>query len=120
MSCGVGPVWPARPRYRRYVAMNAPKKRQSDERNSHIPSLALATPVWVAWASCAPSSSPPDGSFTRRPSESSVYLWCHQSSRASTTGISAKLYSGGGDEIDHSSERPSHGSSPAILPRLVL
>ena len=51
------------------------------------------------------------GSRTSRPSASSVYLRCQQSSRASTSGISAKLYSGGGDGIDHSSERPSHGSS---------
>ena len=26
--------------------MNAPKNRQSDDRNSHIASLALVTPVW--------------------------------------------------------------------------
>src|SRR6478752_733815 len=88
------------------------------------PALATATlvvvvPVVVTSAG-SPSSAPPDGSFTKRPSASSVYLWCHQSSRASTTGISAKLYAGGGDGIDHSSERPSHGSFPATLPRLVL
>ena len=35
-------------------------------------------------------------------------------------GTSAKLYSGGGDGIDHSSVRPSHGSSPATAPRLAL
>ena len=35
--------------------MNAPKKRQSDDRNSHIASLALATPVWLACGSWAPS-----------------------------------------------------------------
>ena len=40
------------------------------------------------------------GSFTRRPSSSSVYLRCQNSSRAVTIGISAKLYSGGGDERD--------------------
>src|ERR1043165_4610192 len=50
-------------------------------------------------------------SFTSRPSSSSVYLRCHHSSRCVTTGISAKLYSGGGDEVIHSSVRPSHGSS---------
>ena len=38
--------------------MNAPKNRQSDDRNSHIASLALATPVWVACGSCAASSCP--------------------------------------------------------------
>src|SRR5215468_9372865 len=88
------------------------------------PALATATsvvvvPVVVTSAGSA-SSAPPEGSFTNRPSASSVYLWCHQSSRASTTGISAKLYSGGGDGIDHSSERPSHGSDDAIAPRRVL
>src|SRR5713101_5487597 len=70
-------------------------------------------------ASVSPSA-PPEGSRTRRPSESSMYLRCHQSSRAWTRGISAKLYSGGGDGIDHSSDRPSHGSPPAIGPRLAV
>src|SRR6188768_3334785 len=96
---------------------------------------ATATSVVVAVAADAPtaaptssgtgspvtplSSAPPDGSLTRRPSESSVYLRCHQSSRASTTGTSAKLYAGGGDGIDHSSERASHGSGPATSPRFA-
>ena len=52
-----------------------------------------------------------DGSRTSRPSASSVYLRCQKSSRASTSGISAKLYSGGGDGIDHSSD--------AAVPRVV-
>ena len=30
--------------------MKAPKNRQSEERNSHIASLALGTPVWVLGA----------------------------------------------------------------------
>ena len=42
-------------------------------------------------------------------------LRCQKSSRASTCGISAKLYIGG-DGIVHSSVRPSHGSSPDTCP----
>src|SRR3954447_9069032 len=92
-----------------------------------LPVVATATsdvlvvlPTDAAPEAGSPSSAPPEGSFTRRPSASSVYLRCHQSSRASTTGISAKLYSGGGDGIDHSSDRASHGSFQAITPRLLL
>mmetsp|Transcript_21396 Transcript_21396/g.82958 ORF Transcript_21396/g.82958 Transcript_21396/m.82958 type:complete len:308 (-) Transcript_21396:6616-7539(-) len=33
-----------------------------------------------------------------------------QASRSCTTGVNAKLYSGGGDEVDHSSVRPPQGS----------
>ena len=51
-SAGVGPFWPGRSRYSRNVEMNAPKNRQSDDRNSHMPSFGLMTPVWV---SCAAS-----------------------------------------------------------------
>src|SRR5947208_646356 len=51
---------------------------------------------------------------TARPSSSSVYLRCHSSSRASTSGTSAKLYSGGGDGIVHSRVRASHGSAPTL------
>src|SRR5579862_8571550 len=36
--------------------------------------------------------------------------------RLSTTGILAKLYSGGGELVDHSSVQASHGSSPANFP----
>ena len=61
-----------------------------------------------------PLSDPPAGSFTRRPWSSSVYLRCQKSSRACTCGISAKLYSGTGVGIDHSSVRPSHGSAGAL------
>ena len=60
---------------------------------------------------------PPAGTGTRRPSLSSTYLRCQKSSSACTTGISAKLYSGGGEGIVHSSVRPSHGSAPAVSPR---
>ncbi len=52
-SFGVGPVW-GRPRYRRYAEMNAPKKRQSEARNSHIASLPL---VSMAELPCPPWSS---------------------------------------------------------------
>ena len=40
--------------------------------------------------------------------------------RAWTSGISAKLYSGTGDGIDHSSVRPSHGSALATSPRAAV
>src|SRR5262245_4207637 len=67
---------------------------------------------------CAAAAAPPLGRATSLPSSSSVYLRCQKSSRPSTSGTSAKLYSGGGDEVDHSSVRPSHGSSPATSPCL--
>src|SRR5688500_5920664 len=54
---------------------------------------------------------------TRRPSSSSLYLRCQKSSTECTVGISAKLYSGGGDGIDHSNDRPSHGSAGASTRR---
>jgi hypothetical protein len=34
----------------------------------------------------------------------------YQASLSCTRGVKAKLYSGGGDEVDHSSVRPFHGS----------
>src|SRR5713101_8080668 len=36
--------------------------------------------------------------------------------RLMTVGTSPKLYSGGGDEVSHSSVQASHGSSPACSP----
>ena len=69
--------------------MNAPKKRQSDDRNSHIASLALVTPVWVACGVVAVASWPV------RPGTSSRGLL-------------------GGDLLDrrHQRLRPSPGSRP--------
>src|SRR5208337_3238987 len=40
----------------------------------------------------------------------------HSGRRLRTTGIVAKLYSGGGDAVDHSSVQASHGSLPAAFP----
>src|SRR5208337_488929 len=40
----------------------------------------------------------------------------HSGRRLRTTGIMAKLYSGGGDAVDHSSVQASHGSLPAAFP----
>jgi hypothetical protein len=48
--------------------MNAPKNRQSDDRNSHMASFVLLTPVavsWAAWASWPDSTtSCADGTAT--------------------------------------------------------
>src|SRR6185436_13633491 len=44
----------------------------------------------------------------------------HNGYRDSTSGISAKLYSGGGDGIDHSSVAASHGLSGAMGPLDLL
>src|SRR6266436_5457909 len=49
--------------------MNAPKKRQSDERNSHIASFVLPIPVWVSWATWA--TAPPVGVATTSPAPNS-------------------------------------------------
>ena len=40
----------------------------------------------------------------------------HSGSRDATVGITAKLYGGGGDEVDHSSDDPPHGFAPAGAP----
>src|SRR6516162_6303542 len=40
----------------------------------------------------------------------------HNGRRLWTVGITAKLYSGGGDVVDHSSVHASHGSTPAGRP----
>src|SRR5260370_4855636 len=81
--------------------------------------------MWMWWVGAASAagrvtagvSEQPDGSATSMPASSSVYFVYQKSSRDWMSGISAKLYSGGGDEIDHSMVRPSHGSLPASAPR---
>src|SRR5215468_8871779 len=47
-------------------------------------------------------------------------FWIQKSSRACTTGTTAKLYTGGGDGMVHSSVRPSHGSAGAGAPERVV
>src|SRR5437773_2212636 len=47
-------------------------------------------------------------------SGSSGCLISHSGRRLMTTGIRAKLYSGGGELVDHSSVHASQGSLPAI------
>src|SRR5205807_1080774 len=49
-------------------------------------------------------------------SGSSGCLISHSGRRLRTTGRAAKLYSGGGDAVDHSSVQASHGSLPARGP----
>src|SRR2546423_7466757 len=63
----------------------------------------------------AGSSDAPAGTGSTRPRWSSAYLRCQKSSREWTTGTSSKLYSGGGEEVVHSSVRASHGSAGASL-----
>src|SRR6266508_160603 len=43
----------------------------------------------------------------------SPYFCTQNSSRSCTTGTTAKLYTGGGEGMVHSSVRPSHGSAGA-------
>src|SRR6266852_4753877 len=50
-------------------------------------------------------------------SGSSGCLRSHSGRRLRTVGITAKLYSGGGELVDHSSVHASQGSFPAALPR---
>jgi len=50
-------------------------------------------------------------------SGSSGCLRSHNGRRLPTTGSVAKLYSGGGELVDHSSVQASHGSLPAGRPR---
>src|SRR5271154_3763324 len=48
------------------------------------------------------------------------YLRIHHASRPRICGIVAKLYAGGGDGVDHSRLRPSHGSAGARSPVAML
>src|SRR5262245_62032640 len=51
----------------------------------------------------------------------SPYFWTQKSSRVWTSGMRAKLYTGGGEGMLHSSVRPSQGSGLATSPdRAVL
>src|ERR1700682_6324140 len=50
----------------------------------------------------------------------SPYFCAQKSSRSWTTGTVAKLYTGGGDGMVHSSVRPSHGSAGAAAPERVV
>jgi hypothetical protein len=52
-SFGCGVFFGLRPRYSRYVEMNAPKKMHSDERNTHIANFVLVVPVYVSACPCA-------------------------------------------------------------------
>src|SRR3990172_12665707 len=47
-----------------------------------------------------------------------AFIWVtdHLGNRLSTSGITVKLYSGGGDGMVHSSVAPPHGSLPATSP----
>ena len=51
-SLGWGVLAGDRPRYSRYVEMNAPKKMHSDDRNTHIANLTLVAPVLVSACPC--------------------------------------------------------------------
>src|SRR6266542_6906165 len=50
----------------------------------------------------------------------SPYFCTQKSSRSCTTGTTAKLYTGGGDGMVHSSVRPSQGSAGAGAPERVV
>jgi len=93
--------------------------------------------MWGSSSCCSAAASPSPGDFstsvpamagwpsgtsrlTLRPCSSSVYLRCQSSSRLVTSGISLKLYSGGGDGMVHSSVRASQGSSPTISDLRVM
>src|SRR3954465_13693236 len=80
-----------------------------------------------AWLTCPTCLPPTSTSIARSPSRvcgtsrvSSGDFRSHNGYRDVTVGMTAKLYSGGGDGIDHSSEGAPHGSLPAIAPRFRL
>src|SRR5260370_42267491 len=58
----------------------------------------------------------PIESYSNFQSGSSGCFKSHSGRRLRTSGISSKLYSGGGEVVVHSKVQASHGSSPAILP----
>src|SRR5215475_4871228 len=51
-------------------------------------------------------------------SGSSGCFTSHSGRRLRTSGRVSKLYSGGGEDVDHSSVHASHGSLPAMSPRV--
>src|SRR3974390_2395702 len=53
--------------------------------------------IWIGWKPCSGRTKP-------------WLFMSYQASAVCTTGVKAKLYIGGGDEVDHSSVRPFHGS----------
>src|SRR5580692_4308258 len=55
--------------------------------------------------------------YSKAESGSSGCFRSHSGRRLATTGSLAKLYTGGGDGVDHSSVHASHGSAPAVSPR---
>src|ERR1700678_3997120 len=59
-----------------------------------------------------------EGATPREPAR--PYLRIHHASRPRICGMVAKLYAGGGDGVDHSRLRPSHGSAGARSPLISL
>src|SRR5512132_2802219 len=77
------------------------------------PASAPCSPACPSMATASPD--PPAATGTTRPPSVSAYLRCHRSSSEWTTGISSKLYSGGGEEVAHSRVRASQGSASICL-----
>src|SRR5262245_16944319 len=69
--------------------------------------------MWIAAISAAVTGA---GFGRGLPPWSSPYLATQKSSRPWTSGTRAKLYTGGGDGMLHSSVRASQGSGPATWP----
>src|SRR5262245_19850658 len=73
------------------------------------------------WIAAIDSRVGAGGRGTGAPPCPSPCFWSQRSSRPCEVGITAKLYTGGGDGMLHSSVRASHGSGPATTPeRWVL
>src|SRR6266540_5062841 len=69
--------------------------------------------MWMERISCAVAARGRAAGLAPWPSP---YFSSQSSSRSCTVGTSAKLYTGGGDGMDHSRVRPSQGSGPAGVP----
>src|ERR1700722_3436580 len=76
-------------------------------------------PSAVALA-CGCDGACPDMSAATPREPARPYFRIHHASRPRICGIVAKLYAGGGDGVDHSRLRPSHGSAGARSPLIRL
>jgi len=83
--------------------------------------------IWTGWGWSATASvtvpappatgtMPSDSGEARPAPRHSGYFNCQNASRPSTVGITAKLYSGGGEDVAHSRVAPSQGSQEASFP----
>ena len=104
---------------------NSEDRRLGNDQGRHGDGAVIGQAPSLRWLpgepgeSCSRSSSiypRLDQNHSYRESGSSGCFRSHNGLRLATTGALAKLYSGGGDEVAHSSVQASQGSGPASGP----